>query len=221
MRSDKVIYNINHLNNPNANYQIMSLPQRLTLAKGEINNICIEPAEQLASLRVKESHVEKTEILLEANSEYYPTECFGDTMELIAVFEAKDVPIIELKMLMSEDNEEYTCVRIFRNRGYRGEQLTSAGYRKLLETVVQLDTLRSTTTGNVRVPDMQSFYLEADEKLNVRIFLDRSVIEVFVNNKVMLAARVSPTSGNNKRLSIVSRGKDIMLHRLESYRLCL
>ena len=69
----------------------------------------------------------------------------------------------------------------------------------------------------MRVPDEQCFYLEPNEELNVRFFLDRSVLEVFVNGRVALAARVSPTSGKNERVSVISRGDGILLKRIEAF----
>ena len=73
----------------------------------------------------------------------------------------------------------------------------------------------------MRVPDEQAFYLAPDEKLTLKIFLDRSVIEVFVNESVALSARVDPISGKNDRISITSRGEDLNIISLESYHLAL
>ena len=112
---------------------------------------------------------------------------------------------------------------MFRQRGntyYPGFR-PGFGFRLSHETVVALDTTRSTRTGNVRVPDYQSFWLDPDEKLKVRVFMDRSVIDVFVNGQVAMSARVSPVSGDNKRVSVIAHGNDLELCKFESYKLSL
>lgn len=218
-----LIHNITHCGNPNAAYQVMSLPRRVTLSGEKQNDIAIDVSERITSLRVPESHVEEQEITLEANRAYSLGTPLGDTAELILECEAKNVPMLEIKVMMSEDGEEYSAVRVFRQRGntYLPAFAPGFGYRKAHETVVQLDTTRSAKRGNVRVPDEQSFYLKPDEKLRIRVFLDRSVIEVFVNGVVAMAARVSPVSGNNTRASVTSYGDDLTLCKWESYRLSL
>ena len=218
----KAIFNVNHCKNPGADYQIMSLPWRISLDGHKGNDIFLEPAEQLTSLRVPESHTEEHGRFLPANEPYYPKACFGDTVELIAELEAKNVPMVEFKLLMSEDEEEFTAVRIFRVRGntYLPAFGPGVSYRVGHETVVQLDATRSSRVGNVRIPDTQSFYLQPDEPIKARIFLDRTVVEVFVNGRVALTARVSPAAGN-RGISITSRGDGLTLSKLESYELRL
>lgn len=217
----KAIYNIEHIENPGADYKLFSLPFCVTLAGKNKNDIHIDVDKRVESLRVADSHVEKKDILLKANTVYYPEECFGDVIELNAEFEAKNIPMIEWKVMMSDDEDEYCAVRIFRQRGntVHASFAPGFGYRKAHETVVQVDTTHSTKTGWVRTPDSQSFYLPPEDKLNVRIFLDRSVIEVFVNDRTAFAVRLSPTAGKNQKMSILARGDDLMINKLESYRL--
>ena len=69
-------------------------------------------------------------------------------------------------------------------------------------------------------PETQSLYLKPDEKLNVHVFLDNSIIEVFVNKKVALTARVAPVK-DGKRIAIISRCADVTLEKLEKYELSL
>ena len=168
-----------------------------------------------------ESHTEQTDILLKANEAYKP-DIKGDTLELIVEFEAKNVPVIEIKVMMSEDEKEYTAIRIFRQRGftYLPAFAKDFTYRKAHESIVQLDTAFSSLSSNVRVPDEQAFWIAPEEKLNVRIFLDKSIVEVFVNGKAAMAAKVSP-DGDGKGIAITSRGDDLMLNKLESYELSL
>lgn len=218
-----LIHNVCHCCNPNGNYQLMSLPRRVRLIGKRKNEVAVDVAEEAETLRVPGSRTVLENVPLEANREYFPEGVLGDTMEVDMTFEAKNIPMVEIKVMMSEDGSEYSAIRVWRQRGntYLPTFSGSFGYRQSHETVAQLDTAHSTLCGNVRVPDEQSFWLAPEEPLNVRVFLDRSVVEVFVNGTVSLAARVSPVSGENRRFSMTACGDDLKLEKLESYQLCL
>ena len=217
----KTIFNVCHVANPPFDYQVMSLPRNVYLSGKDNNDINIEPAEQLELLRVPDSYTEQTGIVLKANEAYEP-EVRGDTLEIIAEFEAKNVPVIEIKMMASEDGSEYTAVRIFRQRGftYLPAFAKDFTYRKAHESVVQLDTTFSSIKANVRIPDEQAFWIAPEEKLNVRIFLDKTIVEVFVNGKAAMAAKISPEK-NAGRIIITSRGEDLVMNKLETYEMKL
>jgi len=219
----KLIHNITHLNESPDEYQIMSLPRRVTLTGKSNNDVAVDAAEQLLILRNEESRVYEENVLLKANEEYFPEGSFGDVLELCIEFEAKNVPLIELRVMLSDDNSEYSAIRVYRQRGNTYLPAFGPGfaYRRAHETIVSLDTSYSSKSGLVRVPDDQALYLSPDEKLSLRVFLDRSVIEVFVNGKVSLSARVAPTSGKNDRISITSRGEDLLMTSLETFKLSL
>lgn len=217
----KAIYNVCHVANPPFNYQVMSLPRSVSLSGKNNNDIDIAPAEQVELLRVPGSHKEIRDIQLKANEVYVP-DIKGDTIELIAEFEAKNVPVIEIKVMVSEDGQEYSAIRIFRQRGftYLPAFAKDFTYRKAHESVIQLDTTFSSKSANVRIPDEQAFWIAPEDKLNVRVFLDKSIVEVFVNGKAAMAAKVSPDV-DGKGIAITSRGDDLILNKLESYELNL
>ncbi|MBR6680419.1 MAG: glycoside hydrolase family 32 protein [Clostridia bacterium] len=217
----KAIYNVCHVANPPFNYQVMSLPRSVSLSGKNNNDIDIAPAEQAELLRVPGSHKEIRDIQLKANEVYVP-DIKGDTIELIAEFEAKNVPVIEIKVMVSEDEQEYSAIRIFRQRGftYLPAFAKDFTYRKAHESVIQLDTTFSSKSANVRIPDEQAFWIAPEDKLNVRVFLDKSIVEVFVNGKAAMAAKVSP-DGDARGIAITSRGDDLTLNKLESYELSL
>ena len=215
----KLIHNITHYADTLDQYQVMSLPRRVTVCGHRDNDVAVDAAAELCALRKEESRVYIENIQLNANEEYFPEGVFGDVAELLLNFEAKNVPMLEIRVMMSDDGLEYSALKIFRQRGdtYLPAFAPGFRYRDAHETVVMLDTTYSSKAGLVRVPDEQCFYLEPSEELNVRFFLDRSVLEVFVNGRVALAARVSPTSGKNDRVSVISRGDGIMLKKIEAY----
>ena len=59
--------------------------------------------------------------------------------------------------------------------------------------------------------------LEKDEPLELRIFIDRSIVEVFANKKQCLTLRTYPAFKNSNRISIFSKGSDADLISLRSW----
>jgi beta-fructofuranosidase len=62
-------------------------------------------------------------------------------------------------------------------------------------------------------------FIDRDETLKLRVFLDRSVVEVFVNGRQALAARVYPSRDDSIGVSLLSRGKDSELKVLEAFQM--
>ena len=188
--------------------QIMTLPRRLTLAGGD--EVRIAPAGDIESLRYDHMRVEATE--LPANEEVVLEGIEGSALELIVELDPRDASMVELNVLRSPDREEYTRIVFFKDRGFR-VQRTSAHPGALLhggepavrprsqprpvevrESLLTLDTSYASTLPGAlsRAPETAPVFLEPDEPLQLRVFIDRSVVEVFANGKQCVAARVYP-----------------------------
>jgi len=61
--------------------------------------------------------------------------------------------------------------------------------------------------------------LEEGENLKLRIFIDKSVVEVFANGKQVVATRVFPGKDDSLGVSIRSQGGQSELISLESYQM--
>ena len=53
----------------------------------------------------------------------------------------------------------------------------------------------------------------------MRVFIDKSVVEVFVNGKQVLAVRVYPSRNDSVGVSLRSQGKDSELKLLEAWQM--
>ena len=53
------------------------------------------------------------------------------------------------------------------------------------------------------------------DPLKLRIFIDRSIVEVFANNKQYLAMRVYPERGDSLGVSLRAQGQDAVLKHLQ------
>ncbi|MFO7907066.1 MAG: glycoside hydrolase family 32 protein [Pirellulaceae bacterium] len=207
-----VIFNMNSAkprsNDPYEWNQIMSLPRRLTLAPGNVRNpLKIEPAGDIESVRGKHQHVGTTR--LPANEEIVLENVRGNSMEIIAQIVPQHQQTVELNVLRSSDGREATRIVCFRDAGYRRA------------SAVSIDTTRSTLDGDVHVrpPETAQVTLGRNEPIKLRVFIDRSVVEVFVNERQCLGLRVYPTREDSVGVSLRAHGQDATLESLDAWQM--
>jgi beta-fructofuranosidase len=232
-----VIFNMN-AGKPTGEWNmIMSLARRLTLiGKDEIGQ---EPAGDIESLRYNRKEVKA--MVLPANKEVVLPNIKGSAMEINMEIDPKDVPALELNVLRSPGKEEFTRIVFMEARGmgpgrnYRlGEIPALQSERAATAAVppappapparlslITLETANSSLHPDVRPrgPETASFDMKPDETLRLRIFIDRSVVEVFVNGKQCVAARVYPSREDAVGVSILSKGQDSELKSLEAWQM--
>ena len=87
-------------------------------------------------------------------------------------------------------------------------------------SVISLDGSRSSTLPDViaRPPETASIE-RCSDPLRLRVFLDRSVVEVFVNGKLYLAMRVYPGRPDSLGVSLRAQGQDAVLKRLDAWQM--
>jgi beta-fructofuranosidase len=110
----------------------------------------------------------------------------GDALELELEVALADATAVELAVLASPDGGERTTLRY-----------TSAGELILDRTAASDDHRATADTRRMDVPPY-------DEPLSLRVFVDRSVVEVFANERHCLTARVYPTREDATGVSIVA-----------------
>jgi beta-fructofuranosidase len=232
-----VIFNMN-AGKPTGEWDmIMSLPRRLSLiGKDEVGQ---EPAGNIESLRYNRREVKP--MTLTANKEIVLQNIRGNSMEVNLEIDPKDVPMLELNVLRSPKKEEYTRIVFMGARGmgpgrnYRfGEVPVLQSERPAAgttprpqftppprESLITIESSMSSLHPDVRPrgPETAPFYLSPGENLKLRIFVDRSVVEVFVNGKQCVAARVYPSREDATGVSIRSQGKDSELKSLEAWQM--
>jgi beta-fructofuranosidase len=209
-----VIFNVNEGKPTKGWNRMMSLPRRLTLRKdGLFNPLNIEPAGDVESLRGEHVHVGPMD--LSANQEVVLEQVTGNAMEIIAEIAPQPGQTVELNVLRSPDGEEVTRIQCFRDRGLR-----IVG-RKDVPTVVSIDTSHSTTANDVliRPPETAQVDMAKDEPLNLRVFIDRSIVEVFINGRQCATARVYPDREDSLGVSLRAQGKDAKLQSLNAWQM--
>ena len=208
-----VIFNMNPGRRTEGWNQIMSLPRRLTLT--DRNTIGIEPAGDVESLRGVCTRIDRQ--TLPANREVVLEGIDGDAIEISAEIDLKGSMALELDVLRSPDKEEYTRIIVYQQRGFRNRDSD----RELADSIITIDSTLSSVLPDAwsRPPESSPVYLGPEEILSLRIFVDRSVVEVFVNGKQCVAARVYPGRPDSTGVSIRSQGKDAELLSLDAWKM--
>lgn len=228
-----IIFNMNPGKPTGEWNQIMTLPRKLTLLGP--NEIGQEPVGDIESLRYNEQKVAPQK--LPANKEIVFKNIRGNAVEINFEIDPKDATALEFDVLRSTNREEFTKITFMEGRGmspgrdYRWNQVanttpptttgTTPPTPPLRESLITLETSMSSLHPDVRPrgPETGSFTMKPDETLKVRIFIDRSVVEVFVNGKQCVAARVYPSRDDATGFSIRSQGQESELKSLTAWQM--
>ena len=208
-----VIFNMNP-GKPTAGWnQIMTLPRRLTLSGDE--QILIEPAGDIESLRG--AHVRLEGMTIPANRDTVLDGVEGNAIELIVEIDPKDASMVELDVLCSPGREEFTRISFYSERGFRDTIRRSGA----VASAITLDNSYSSTAADVkaRIPETAQVQLEQNEPLRLRVFVDCSVVEVFVNGRQCVAARVYPDRDDSLGVSLRSQGSESELRSLDVWQM--
>ncbi|MDA0193533.1 MAG: glycoside hydrolase family 32 protein [Bacteroidetes bacterium] len=208
--------------------QIMSLPRRLTMI--EENEIGMEPYGDIESLRYGYQQVDA--MTLPANEEIVFKNIKGNALEIIAEIDPKDAQMIEMNVLRSPKKEEYTRIVFQKDRGKRkirpygtdvprqpDSVLSKA--RNVYESLITIESSYSSVLPDVRsrAPETGPIVLEQDETLKLRIFIDKSVVEVFANGRQCVAQRVYPGLEESVGVSLRSQRSESQPLSLEAWQM--
>ena len=153
---------------------VMSLPRVLSLF--DDGRMRMEPAPELETLR--RNHRQLSDLHLPADSIVPLEEIRGECMEITADFEPSDARELGVKVRCSTDAAEQTLIVYNRAGNY-----------------LELDAEASSQSPQVVGRGVQRGPLDLGpaEPLKLRIFLDRSVVEVFANSRLCLTKRIYPS----------------------------
>lgn len=210
------IYNVNS-GSYELSGQIMSLPRNYTL--GENDRLLVTPAGDIESLRA--GPVELEDIHLPANEEIVIDEVNGDSMEISATIDICESGFISLNVFRSPDKSEYTAINFYKNLGSDFSNTHwDVCYR---DSLITIDPSFASTAPFSKVHFKQIEQCEFEHKdgepIELRIFIDRSIVEVFVNNQSACLLRVYPENPQSTGFSMLSRGSDAVCKKLKAFQI--
>ena len=183
----------------------------------------MEPAGDIASLRADHSHLGA--LALPANQEIVLTGVQGNVVEISAEIDPQNAPLIEMNVLRSPGKEEFTRIAFYRQRGYvNWDRFTSWKAEQWFgacDSLITLDSSYSSVLPDVlsRAPETAPVYLKPDEPLQLRVFIDKSIVEVFVNGRQCVALRVYPGRTDSVGVSLRAQGSDAALLALDVWQM--
>ena len=219
-----VIFNMNNSKDTRGWNQIMTLPREIGIeGKDKINRdiLSIKPAGNIESLRSKHVSIKSLEII--PNQEVLLENISGNSIEINMEVNVDKSPMFELRILRSENSEEFTKISFYKNRGFRDwEKYDGWEVNKRLnasDSIVSIDTSYSSSDPNVlsRPPESAPVYIKENENLFLRVFIDKSVVEVFVNERQCLATRIYPSKKDSLGVSVLSQGAKSEIISLDAY----
>ena len=151
----------------------MTLPRVLSLARD--GSLRIEPAEELESLRRRRGHWR--DLALAPGGELFFDELRGDSLELGLEASLAEAGALGLKVGCSPGGEEQTVILCDRREG----SLLIDTTRSSLDPEVwrPFPIIRGETESQDVPVQAAPFELRSGERLKLRVFLDRSILEVF------------------------------------------
>jgi sucrose-6-phosphate hydrolase SacC (GH32 family) len=174
---------------------VMSLPRVLSYHLG--GSLGVAPAPELKMLR--EWHYGLRDILLTRSSSNVLPDVQGDALEIFLECELSEADAVGVKVRCSQDDTEQT--RIVYDRA--SQRLEIDRERSSLDPEVQRDRRGG------------ALPLAGEETLKLHVFLDRSVVEVFGNNRMCVTSRIYPTRPDSLGIDVFTRTGNAELKALD------
>jgi len=172
----------------------MSLPRVLTL--GDDGMLRMNPPDEIAMLRY--NPWKRVNLEIPADSDRPVEGVRGNSIELRLVMDSPDAEQYGVKVCCSPDGEEQTLV-----------------YYDAVEKKLTIDTRRSSLTEGAKSVEAGPLALGPDEPLELRVFVDKSVVEVFANGRQAVMRRIYPSRADSVGVSLFSRGGATAVRTLE------
>jgi sucrose-6-phosphate hydrolase SacC (GH32 family) len=138
----------------------------------------------------------------------------GDSLELELTIRPFGAARFGLKVRCSPDGEEETVIWCDPAAGVLRIDVAKAS----LDPEVSYRTFIMKPGDNPPVTVQEApFTLSPDEPLRLRVFLDRSILEVFANRRQCLTQRIYPTRADSLGVQLVSQGGTVEVESLEAW----
>ena len=176
----------------------LSLPRVLSL--GEDGLLRMDVPEEIEALRSGE--VRRGSFVVPADEETPMDGVAGNSLELLLEMESAEASRFGVKLCVSPDGQEQTPIF------YDAE-----------EKLLKLDTRKSGPEDTPKAVEAAPLELRAGERLKLRIFVDKSVVEVFANSRQAIARRIYPSRQDSIGVRVFSAGGAARVHSFETWKI--
>ena len=174
----------------------MSLPRVLSLdGEGELK---MDVPKEIEALRYRPFKQEGFEV--PSGKDMIIDDVRSNSLELAIDMESTDASEYGVKVCVSPDGQEETVISYDASEGE-----------------LKVDTRKSGPEGTPKNVEAGPFSLKANERLKLRIFVDKSVVEVFANGRQAVMRRIYPAQSDSLGISIFSKDGSTKVNALESW----
>ncbi len=174
----------------------LSLPRELWL--GDDKTLRMRPVEELKQLRYNERTVEN--VALKAGKEVVLDRIYGNTIELLVEIDPQNAKQCGVKVCRSPGGEEQTLV-----------------YYDAAEKKLKIDVTKASLGEGPKNVEAGPFELKKGETLKLRVFVDKSVVEAFANDRQAAMRRIYPTRPDSVGVSLFSQGGGAKVRRVTAW----
>ena len=176
----------------------LSLPRVLSL--GDDGRLRMDVPEEIKKLRYDAAHREP--FTLQPDTDIAWDKIAGDSLELLVEMESAEASAYGVKVRASPDGSEETSI-----------------FYDARERRLKVDTRRSGPANTPRAVEAAPLALQDGEKLRLRIFVDRSVVEVFAGGRQAVARRIYPARRDSVGVRVFANGGGARVHALKAWRI--
>jgi len=126
----------------------------------------------------------------------------GNTIELELQIEPQAAKRVGVKVCRSPDREEETLV-----------------FYDAVEQKLKLDTNKSSLAEGPKRIEAAPFALKPGELLTLRVFVDRSVVEVFANDRQAALRRIYPLRSDSVGVSVFAQGGPASVRQVQAWQM--
>lgn len=175
-----------------------SIPRVLTL--GENNSLKIEPAPEYEMLRY--------------DGEFYDNKVLNKNK---MIFESKG-RALEIEAQIKINGDEDFSLNVLESPN--GEEKTTIRYNALAGEIF-VDRSKSSISDEVHKSILiSSLKKENGQSLNIRIFVDHSIIEVFADSEVCISTRIYPTLKSSENISLeLNKGNELIIQKFSLWKM--
>jgi sucrose-6-phosphate hydrolase SacC (GH32 family) len=176
----------------------MSLPRVLRLASD--GTLRMSPPEELAVLRYDQKHLDNFDIAADAESILEGVQ--GNSIELDLEIVTGTARQYGVKVCCSPDGAEQTRI-----------------YYDVDQQQLMVDTRQSSQGESPRTVEAGPLVLRPGEPLKLRVFVDRSVVEVFANERQAVMRRIYPSRKDSVAVRAFALGGPMTIVRADTWQM--
>jgi beta-fructofuranosidase len=174
----------------------MSLPRVLSL--GDDGQLRMDVPEEIEALRY--GAFKREDFVLQSDADWAVDGIGGNSLELFIDMESAEASEYGVKVCVSPDGQEETSV-----------------FYDAVEGKLKVDTRKSGPEDTPKTVEAAPFRLKDGERLKLRVFVDKSVVEVFANSRQAVMRRIYPSRADSVGVSLFSTGGATKVHALEAW----